>query len=502
MGEVVSFGCQLARMAADRRGQSAIVHVGSNGQERDVTWLELDRRSNQVARLLQRRGVGQGAIVVVALRNSPEHFFTDFAAWRLGATVLPLRWDLPSWERDRLLQLTRPAAVVAAWDDAPPGTLSPKDLDETEVLDGGTLPDRIADPVRMIASSGSSGRPKLIVTPLPGVVGADAMSQSANVLQSRGRTTELVVSPLYHTNGFSCFNGLLEGQRLVVMERFDARLAIDLIERHHVNSAIMVPTMLKRIAEVPDVRSRDFSSVDAVMYGGAPIAHWVVRAWLDMVGPEHFVLSYGGTEAVGLTLARGNEWLGHVGTVGRPVDCDLKIVDDNGRALPPGSVGAVYLRRHGVPVARYVGTEDLAVDDEGFATFGDLGWLDDDGYLYIADRRSDMIVTGGANVYPAEVETVLAEHRGVADVVVVGIPDADWGHRVHAIVEPADHTMPPDHDELRAHVRARLAAYKVPKSVEIVEHIGRTDAGKVNRTSMAAARSQRSSAEPKTLRCQ
>ena len=144
----------------------------------------------------------------------------------------------------------------------------------------------------------------------------------------------------------------------------------------------------------------------------------------------------------------------------------------------------------------------MAVTEDGFTTYGDLGWLDEDGYLYIADRRVDMVITGGANVYPAEVETVLAEHRGVADVVVVGIPDQDWGHRVHAIVEPADHTTPPDHDELRAHVRARLAAYKVPKSVEIVEHIGRTDTGKVNRTSMAAARSQRSSAEPKTLGCQ
>jgi bile acid-coenzyme A ligase len=251
----------------------------------------------------------------------------------------------------------------------------------------------------------------------------------------------------------------------------------------------MVPTMLKRIAEVPDVRSRDFSSVDAVMYGGAPIAEWVVRAWLEMVGPEHFVLSYGGTEALGLTLARGDEWLRHVGTVGRPVDCDLKIVDDDGRAAPPGSVGNVYLRRHGVQVARYLGGEDIAVDDEGFATLGDLGWLDDDGYLYIADRRSDMIVSGGANVYPAEVEMALAEHRGVADVVVVGIPDPEWGHRVHAIVEPADHSRPPDRDDLRAHVRARLAAYKVPKSVEIVERIGRTAAGKVNRSSMAAARS-------------
>jgi bile acid-coenzyme A ligase len=131
----------------------------------------------------------------------------------------------------------------------------------------------------------------------------------------------------------------------------------------------------------------------------------------------------------------------------------------------------------------------LAVDAEGFSTFGDLGWLDEDGYLYIADRRSDLIVTGGANVYPAEVEVVLAEHRGVADAVVVGIPDAEWGQRVHAIVEPVDRLRPPAAKDLHAYVRTRLAAYKVPKSIEIVERIPRTDAGKVNRSAMAAIRS-------------
>jgi bile acid-coenzyme A ligase len=379
--------------------------------------------------------------------------------------------------------------VVAARQDPPADTVSLLDLLHSRELDDAALPDCIPDPARMIASSGSTGQPKLIVTSLPGVGGAEGMSRSTNVLERRGRSTELVASPLYHTKGSSCFNGLIEGQQLVVMERFDASLAVDLIERHRVNSAIMVPTMLKRIAEVPNVRSRDFSSIDAILYGGAPIADWVVRDWLDMVGPRNFVFSYGGTEAIGLTLARGDEWLHHVGTVGRPVDCDLKIVDDDGDTVPAGSVGTIYLRRQGVQRTRYVGTTDLAVDSEGYSTFGDLGWLDEDGYIYIADRRSDLIVTGGANVYPAEVEVVLTEHRGIADVVVVGIPDPEWGQRVHAIVEPLDRLSPPACEELRAHVRARLAAYKVPKSIEIVEHVPHSDAGKVNRSAMAAARS-------------
>jgi bile acid-coenzyme A ligase len=490
MGEVVSLGRQLALLAAESEEQTAIVHVGPSGAERTISWRELDRRSNQAARLFARAGVGQGSIMVVALENSSEHFFADFGAWRLGATVVPLRWDLPSWERDRLLTLARPAAVVGSWTEAPYPVLSPADLDNSRELDDGPLPDRVADPVHAMASSGSTGAPKLIVTRVPGVVGGDAMSQKSNVLAARGRTTELVVSPLYHTNGFSCVNGLLEGQQLVVMQRFDASLAVDLIERHRVNSAIMVPTMLKRIVELPGVKSRDFSSIDAILYGGAVIPHWVVRAWFELVGPERFVFSYGGTEAIGLAMARGDEWLRHQGTVGRPVDCEVKIVDDDGDQIPPGCVGNIFLRRtDAVGVSSYVGTENLTVDADGYSTFGDLGWLDDDGYLYVTDRRVDMIITGGANVYPAEVELALAEHSEVADAVVVGLPDTEWGHRVHAIVAAIDVSRPPDPAELAAHVAARLAPYKVPKSVEIVERIPRTEMGKINRSALAAARS-------------
>jgi bile acid-coenzyme A ligase len=475
--------------ATERGDETAIVHVGPDGAEHAVSWRDLDRRANQVARLLQSRGVGQGSTVIVALPNTPQHFFADFAAWRLGATVLPLRWDLPSWERDRLLDLASPTAVVGSWADAAAGTLSPDDVDASVAFDDGELPDRVPDPVRVIATSGSTGRPKLIVIPVAGVVGADTMSQAASVIERPERITELVISPLYHTNGFNCLNSLLEGRRLVVMQRFDAALAVGLIERHRVNTAIMVPTMLQRIAELPDVSSRNFASINAILYGGAPLPQRVAQAWFDLVGPEHFVFSYGGTESIGLTLARGDEWLEHVGTVGRPVTSDLKIVGDDGTPLPAGSIGSIYMRRNdGTPVSRYIGAADLEVDADGFTTLGDLGWVDEDGYLYLADRRVDMIVTGGANVYPAEVELALAEHRSVADVVVVGLPDDEWGHRVHAIVQPVDTQSPPAPEELRAHVRAMIAAYKVPKSIEIVELIPRTDAGKINRAALAAQR--------------
>ena len=260
-----SYGQRLRDLAHDRPSETALVHVRPGGDGREVSWEELDRRSNQVARMLQQQGVDQGSLVVVALANSAEHFYADFAAWKLGAMVLPLRWDLPEWERERLLLLARPSAIVASWSGAPHGTVTLDQVAKSIALDDSELPDRIPNPVRVIATSGSTGSPKLIVSPVPGIVGADPMAQSTKLGEPGARTTQLVISPLYHTNGFSSFNALLEGQQLVVMERFDAGLAVDLIETHRVNTAIMVPTMLSRIAELDGVQNRDFSSITAIL---------------------------------------------------------------------------------------------------------------------------------------------------------------------------------------------------------------------------------------------
>jgi len=489
MDEDISYGRQLTLLAEELGDRTALVAVSPTGEERRVSWVELDRRSNQTARLLATRGVSTGSLAVVALANSPEHFFSTFGAWKLGATVLPLRWDLPAWERDRLLGLADAAVVVGTWDDDVPGLLRLEDVVASAALDDGPVPDAVADPARAIATSGSTGSPKLIVTPGPGLVNTDPAVQATSQMGVRPRATQLVISPLYHTNGFASLNGLLTGQTLVVMERFDAALAVDLIERHGVNTAITVPTMLQRIAQLPDVATRDFSSLDSVLYGGAPLAPWVVRVWLGLVGPERFWFSYGGTESLGLAMARGDEWLQHEGTVGRPVQCEVRIQDATGREVPVGTVGEIYMRRlDGVETFAYIGAPTPPKSDEGFGTFGDLGWVDEDGYLYVADRRVDMVVSGGANVYPAEVELALSEHPAVGDVVVVGLPDEEWGQRVHAIVEPAPTADPPDEDELRAFARERLAAYKVPKSFEIVPRVPRTEAGKVNRAALVAER--------------
>jgi bile acid-coenzyme A ligase len=476
-------------LAAAHPDATAVVFAAEDGTETPITWRELEARSNQMAHALASRGLAEHDVIVVALRNTPQHLFTTIAAWKLGASVLPLRWDLPHWERERVLEIAGAKVVVASWDDPAPGTLSVADVDGT--VDLPTDPpteDHVPEYVRLVATSGSTGTPKIVATPSPGLMDADPTMSA--VLGTQQGKRYLTASPLYHVNGWSyCYNPLLMDCMPVLMERFDAARAADLIEKYQLHFACMVPTMLMRIARLPDLADRDFSSIENIVYGGASAPEWVVRAWLDLIPPERFTLTYGGSENHGLTMTTGAQWLTHPGTVGQPVNTVVKILDEEGEEVPTGEVGEIFLKST-VPGERYhyIGQPTPPSNAEGFGSFGDMGYVDDEGFLYIADRRRDMIVTGGANVYPAEVEAVLTEHPGVLDVVVVGLPDPEWGHRVHAIVQPTDPAHPPTADELRAHCKDRLASYKVPKAYEFVEQMPRTAAGKVNRSRLVEER--------------
>jgi bile acid-coenzyme A ligase len=248
--------------------------------------------------------------------------------------------------------------------------------------------------------------------------------------------------------------------------------------------------MLQRIADLPDIDERDLSSIAWILQGAAVIPPSLVHRWFDLVGADRFFMAYGMTEGLGLAAVRGDEWLARPGTVGRGYrDTELRILDPAGNDVPPGSLGEIYLRAPMNGMYRYLGGAPLLpTTPDGFGTAGDVGRLDDDGFLYIVDRRVDMIVTGGANVYPAEVESALIEHPGIADVVVVGLSDPEWGRRVHAIVEPADPAAPPGLDDVVAFAKARVASYKAPKTVEIVDRIPRSEATKVNRAALIAER--------------
>jgi bile acid-coenzyme A ligase len=482
--EPIPYGPRIRQLGHERPDETAIVFVPEEGADRRVPWSELDARSTQIARALAARGLGEGDRLGIKLHNSPEHFFTTFAGWKLGAVVVPVRGDLPAWEFERVRAVLDPKLVV--------------EPDDTELLEGSLsastdpLPAVTPPHASGILSSGSTGTPKVILRKSPGVYNPEGSPNA--LLEAYGPLSEaqlvLVPAPLYHNNGFMHTANLLAGDRLLLLQRFNAARLLDAIERHRVTGFVATTIMLQRIAREPGVGERDLSGIEWVMHGAAPLPEWLARVWIDLVGPTHFFVCYGSSEGAGATFARGDEYLDHPGTVGRgAIGTELRILGDDGIELPTGEIGGIYMRQPQGVMSAYVGdAAPIPVTDDGFATVGDLGSLDTDGYLYLADRRVDMIVTGGANVFPAEVESALSEHPGVSDVVVIGLPDAEWGRRVHAIVQPADPSAPVPAEELIAWCRARLSPYKVPKSVELVDALPRSEAGKLNRAVLVAER--------------
>jgi bile acid-coenzyme A ligase len=305
-----------------------------------------------------------------------------------------------------------------------------------------------------------------------------------------GSTGPLVMpGPLYH-NGpliWSC-QALLYGNGVVVLERFDPEATLAAIQDHRGEVAYLVPTMMKRIWRLPeDVRdSYDLSSLRGIWHLAEPCPEWLKQVWLDWLGPERIVELYGGTEGQTATIITGVEWLAHRGSVGKPVPGSVCILDADGNELPPGERGEVWLRNLGDrPTYRYVGAEPRSRDG-GWESLGDMGHLDADGYLYLGDRASDMILVGGANIYPAEVEFAIQEHPAVRSVAVIGLPDDDKGNIVHAIVEADPSEV--GEVELRAFLADRLVSYKVPRSFEYVDEALRDEAGKVRRSALRQAR--------------
>ena len=489
--EAVSFGRRITDLAERDPEAVAVVFAPRSGNDLVITWRTLDERSSQVARLLAERGAEPGRLVGVSLPNSPEHLYAVIGAWKAGAGVMPMRSDIPGWERERLVEASGVAMLVGDVADptVPVVTLAEVRASVDRAAD--PLPDVVPDPAVAIASSGSTGRPKVIVSPQPGAqVPGATPPMPALYIDLPPAMPQLIPAPLYHTNGFSVAHStLFAGDTIILMEKFDAAHAVDLIERHRIACFTAVPTMLGRMARVDGVRDRDLSCLVYVMYGGAPCPDWVIEAWFDLVGPERFFFTYGSSERVGLAMMRGDEWLTHRGSCGRGYKTLIRILDDDGIEAPTGQVGEIFMLQPESPEpASYVGAAPPKRTPDGYTSIGDLGSVDADGYLYIADRRVDMIVSGGANVFPAEVEAALSEHPGVADVVVIGLPDPEWGRRVHAIVEPADPRAPVTAADLDPFVRERLAAYKVPKGYEFVVQMPRTDAGKINRGALIVER--------------
>lgn len=444
-----------------------------------LDWGTLAERAVRRAHALAGQGVGQGDRVMLALPNGNAFFELTFAIWKLGATPAVVSPRLPPTELRAIAALAEPAAVIAA--DAGPraelGALPPdfgRDHPERAALPG-----REAPCWKVMTSGGSTGRPKLIVDSLS--------SRMDDAIRGLGMPVDGVMlnpAPLYHNFPFAMTHmQMLLGTSVVGMPKFDAAGFLALIERHRVQWVSLVPTMMNRIARLPDAvrMAHDLSSLETVWHTAAPIAAWLKQFWIDWLGPERIWEMYGGTEGFCTTQLDGVEWLAHRGSVGRASGGELLIRGEDGRILPPGETGEIFMRKAGAaaPSYRYVGAQSRRLAD-GFESLGDFGWVDEDGYLYIADRRSDLILSGGRNIYPAEVEGALLEHPAVAEAIVIGLPDADLGARVHAIVRPevdAEVSV----EELKAFVAERLVTYKLPRTIEVTDQPLRDEAGKVRR---------------------
>jgi bile acid-coenzyme A ligase len=272
------------------------------------------------------------------------------------------------------------------------------------------------------------------------------------------------------------------------MSRFDAEECLRLIERHGIEFVAVVPTMMQRIWALPEsVRgSYDVSSLKVVWHMSAPCPPWVKRAWIDWLGPDKIFEAYGGTEGGGGCAITGREWLAKPGSVGKPAPGGLRILREDGTEAAAGEIGEVHFPAAGRARFNYIGAE-AKTDASGGYSIGDLGHLDADGYLFLADRRSDLILRGGANIYPAEVEAVLDEHPLVSSSAVIGLPAEDLGERVHAIIQLRE-GEPLDLAAIVSHVEERLSRYKQPSSYEVSETPLRDDAGKIRRSLLKAER--------------
>jgi long-chain acyl-CoA synthetase len=463
-----------------------------------VTRDEYMDRAGRAAAVLREHGVGAGDCLGIALRNRPQFFELLTAASALGAKVVPVAWRLKRDEVRYLIEDSGAKLVIFDADCADQMSGLPGlSLDDYEAGLRDAAPAEIPPAAQLqleLYSSGTTGRPKAIerLPPKP-LDGKPLDMRSLGFLDRLGvggpGEVHLMCGPLYHSQpiGFSV-QALAAGHRVVMMEGgFDAETCLATIARERVTWITCVPTHFVRILALPeDVRRRyDLSSLKAVLHSASPCPRDVKHAIIELLPPDTVWEVYGGTEGA-MTMISPQEWLRKPGSVGRSLlpGVELRVLDRAGEILPPGEVGLIYSQ---TPMGfRYKGASEL--NDEtwrgDFFTLGDMGYLDEDGYLFITDRMKDMIITGGANVYPAEVEAVLFNHPAVGDATVIGVPDPHWGEAVKAIVEPRAETTA---QEIIDFCRERLAHYKCPASVDFVERLPRDPNGKVRKREVREA---------------
>lgn len=478
------------------------------GSGERLSYTELERQSNQVAHLFRSRGLRPGDHVAILMENRLEMFPVVWAAQRSGLLYTPVNWHLSGDEAAyivadcgaRLLVSSSAvedlAALAAASAPALRGRLSVgapvagvESLAEAAAAMPGTP---VADEVEgcyMYYSSGTTGRPKGIIRELTSQPFGTGLPLDTVMKMAFGFSASAVYlspGPLYHAAPLGWSLGTVRnGGTVVVMERFDASLALSLIGRYQVTHGQFVPTMFVRMLKLPEAERAgiELSSLRMAIHAAAPVSVEAKERMIDWFGP---ILTeyYAGSESNGFCMIDSATWLTHKGSVGKPLAGAVHICSDEGDVLPAGETGIVWFSG----TSRFTYHNDpaktaAAYNDRGWSTLGDMGYLDAEGYLYLADRRTDLILSGGVNIYPREIEDALLLHPSVADVAVLGVPDDEMGQHVHAVVQPAVRGSGSSElaSELIGFCRSRIAHFKAPRSVSFEDELPRTPSGKMLR---------------------
>lgn len=519
LATAVATGMTLALHAEQSPDRMAII-----SEHGDRTFAELNANANRVVRALRARGVTAGDSVSLVCANRPQFAEVLAAATRMGVRITTVNWHLTGDEMGYILDNSDAKAVIGDVRFAPaleaavaqaPGVAVKiaigGPIDGFEDYDKVLAPEDgadIDDPVlgrTMLYTSGTTGRPKGVDRPPAAQREANAAASPQSDLPDAGVSLALSVGgaakqngaegdrhlctgPLYHAAplAFSLSGPLAAGCGVVLMDGWTAEETLRLVAEHHVTHTHMVATMFHRLLALPqEVRDRyDLSSLRFVIHGAAPCPVAVKKALIEWLGPvvyEYYAATEGGGTFVG-----PEEWLTKPGTVGKPFHPDLlKILDESGEPLPPNAIGTVYMRAPSSGRFRYY-KDDAKTESSyrgDYFTLGDHGYLDDDGYLFLTGRSAELIISGGVNIYPAEVDAVLLTHPAVGDAGTIGIPNDEWGEEVKAVVELREGVDPSPElaDELREFCRAKLASYKVPRTVDFVDELPRHDNGKLYR---------------------
>lgn len=491
----------------DRADHPAAIMAGSGEA---VTFGQLEARSIQIARVLQSRGLGRGDHVAVLATNTPRIFDIYWAAMRSGLYLTMVNWHLTAAEAAYIVSDCGARALIvdAALDDLGAqlirltpgvserfayggGLVDHDDLDAAATAQPTEAPDDQPRGADMLYSSGTTGRPKGIKPVLPqrqvAEPGDTMIAMNQSVWGVGSDTVYLSPAPLYHAAPLrTCASVQALGGTVVVMDRFEAEEALALIEKYRVTYSQWVPTMFVRMLRLPaETRARyDASSLRVAVHAAAPCPVDVKHQMIDWWGP---ILSeyYSSTELNGLTIVDSAEWLRKPGTVGRAVLGTVRICDSSGIEVAAGTIGTIYFERDELPFEYHNAPEKTRAaqhpEHPTWTTTGDLGYLDDDGYLFLTDRDSFMIISGGVNIYPQEIEDVLLSHPLVLDAAVIGVPDDDLGEKVVAVVQPVPGESHSDGlgDRLLEHLRGRIATFKIPREIRLRDSLPRTPTGKL-----------------------